>query len=492
MVNRKNVKVKKKSVFKYSGFYFVLVYALLTIIFLLQVFKLNVLPMKYIVPLTMILLLLLAGLFFLQMGKRMSKLNKILGRILIILLSLLLGIGNWYMFKTYTAFGFMTGVDNEISVVSVVVLKESSYKKLSDLENKKLGSVTIGDTTIQKKAINDVKKDIDMKTVQYPSFEDIADDLYNGNIDAILLNESNRGSFEDKYPKFDSDTRVIKRYTYKTKAIDISKKVDVTKEAFNVYITGIDTYGTIATIARSDVNMIATINPSTKQILLVSIPRDYYVPQSCQDNQNDKLTHTGIYGVSCTIDTAESLFGIDINYYARVNFSSLVEIVDALGGVTVNSPNAFTTLHGNYNIKIGENYLDGEKALGFVRERYAFEEGDRERGKNQMRVLSAIIDKATSPAIITKYTDIMDAVGGSFQTNMSSSEINSLIKMQINDMSGWNIQQYSVNGYGETNWSPANGFNSYVMQPDQSTVNKAIELIKKIEAGQIINAADLQ
>ena len=301
-----------------------------------------------------------------------------------------------------------------------------------------------------------------------------------------------RGSFEEKHPEFDTDTKVIKRYTYEKVAKDISKNVDVTNTPFNVYITGIDSYGTIATVSRSDVNMLVTVNPNTKQILMTSIPRDYYVVQPCQDNQKDKLTHTGIFSVSCTIETAENFLNTDINYYARVNFSSLIDIVNALGGITVNSPVSFTTTVGGYSIVAGDNYLDGEKALAFSRERYSLAGGDRDRGKNQMRVVEGMINKAISPAIITRYTSILDAVGGSFQTNMNQSEINSLIRMQLDDMSSWEIFQYSLNGYGSGNtWSPANGFNSYVMQPDQNTVDKANALINKMLNGQTLTQTDV-
>ena len=319
--------------------------------------------------------------------------------------------------------------------------------------------------------------------------EAYGDALYNGEVTAMLLNEGMRGSFDEKHPQFDQDTKVLKSYTYETKAADISKNVDVTKDPFNIYISGIDTYGTISTVSRSDVNMIATVNPKTHQILLTSIPRDYYVPQPCQGGQTDKLTHTGIFGVDCTVETVENYFGIDINYYVRVNFSSVENIVNALGGITVNNPVAFTASDGTYSYEAGEVYMDGAKALRFARERYNLGGGDRDRGKNQMRVITGIINKAISPSIITNYTSILDAVSGSFQTNMSNSEMTSLIKMQINDMSGWDIEQISVNGTGNGSaWSPANGFNSWVMEPNVNTVKRAVEVIKKVENGEDVKA----
>ena len=483
-------KTKKRSIFKDAGFYFALIYFALTILLIVQLFVLGMIPTKYLIPIIIILVLLAMGLCYLQLGKRLSKLNRILGRIIIVLLSLLLGVGNWYIFKTYNTFGKLTDSDKDVSVVSVVVMKDSGYESIEDLAGQNIATTTLGDAAVMSNAAKDLSKDINAELKSYNSVDAYGDALYNGEVEAMLLNEGMRGSFEEKHPNFDTDTKVIKSYTYEKEAKDISKNVDVTNTPFNVYITGIDSYGTIATVSRSDVNMLVTVNPNTKQILMTSIPRDYYVVQPCQGNQKDKLTHTGIFGVSCTIETAENFLNTDINYYARVNFSSLIDIVNALCGITVNSPVAFSA--GGYQFVAGDNYLDGEKALAFSRERYSLVGGDRDRGKNQMRVVEGMINKAISPAIITRYTSILDAVGGSFQTNMNQSEINSLIRMQLDDMSGWEIFQYSLNGYGSGNtWSPANGFNSYVMQPDQNTVDKANTLINKMLNGQTLTQTDV-
>ena len=481
-----------KSIFKSSGFYFVLLYLLLTIAFIVQILTVNLLPMKFLIPIIVIIILLSLGMYYLQMGRHINKINKVLGKILIIILSVLLGFGNWYLYSTGSAFSRMT-TRKDISVVSIVVMKDSSIEKVNDLNEKKLGIMSVGDIETQDKAMSDLKKDLgnEPTTAKYNSYKDFGDDLYEGKVDAILLNEGSRGMFEDNHADFNLRTRVVKQYTYKAESKDIIKNVNVTSKPFNIYITGIDTYGSISTKSRSDVNMIVSVNPKTHQILMTGIPRDFYVPQTCQNNQLDKLTHTGIFGVDCTINTMENFMDIDLTYYARVNFSSVVDIVDALGGITVNSPFAFTTLHGKYQIKQGENHLNGEQTLGFVRERYGLSDGDRERSRNQMRVVEAMINKAISPAIITNYTSIMDAVSGSFQTNMSQSEITSLIKMQLDDMSKWDIKQIQVSGQGATMWTPANGFNAYVMVPNDACVENAKKLIKKIDSGEMITDEDI-
>ncbi|MEJ8737316.1 LCP family protein [Erysipelotrichaceae bacterium HCN-30851] len=486
MSKKKSKAKKKKPIYKTGSFYFVLIYALLTIGMIIQLFTVNIIPMKYVIIATIVLVLLLLAMYYLQMGKHINKVNKILGKILIIILSILLGIGNFMLFKAGSVFSRITGDNMETTVISVVVMKENEAEKIQDLKNSEFGKTKTGDQEILEKCIKDIEADVDqaISTVDYSSYKEIGNDLYSGTIDAIILDESTRGLFEDNHPNFDSETKVIKSYKYKTESKDISKSVNVTEDAFNVYITGIDTYGSITTASRSDVNMIATINPKTHQILLTSIPRDYYVPQPCQDNQKDKLTHTGIYGVDCTIETVENYFDIDLNYYVRVNFSSLVDIVNALDGITVDNPVAFTSIDGTY-FPEGSIEMDGNMALSYSRERKNLSGGDRDRGKNQMRVITGIINKAISPKIITNYTSIMDAVSDSFQTNMSNKEMTSLIKMQLDEMSGWDIEQISVNGTGNASaWSPANGFNSWVMEPNVETVQKAVDLIQRVQNGE--------
>ena len=480
---------KKKSIFKRIGFYFASLYTILTVAFIAQLFIVNVLPFKYIVLVVFALVLILLGLNYLQLSKRINKANRILGTILILLMSLLLSIGNWYLFATNSAFSKMTNDNSETTIVSVVVLKDSNIKGLEGLKNKKVGYSKTSNLNVINKAIKDFKKDMNNKieVISDSTHKSVVESLYNKDIEAIILDEATRGMFEDEFEDFTTKTKVIKSYNYKTVTKDISKNVDVTSSPFNVYITGIDTYGTLATVARSDVNMIASVNPKTNQILLVSIPRDYYVPQTCQGNQKDKLTHTGIYGVNCTVDSMSDFLDIDVNYYARVNFSSLVDIVNSLGGITVDNPVSFVAFDNKIFPANSNLPLNGEQALSYSRERESLAGGDRDRGKNQMRVITGIINKALSPAIITKYTSILSAVSGSFQTNMTNSEMTSFIKKQVNDMNGWTITQYAVDGTGETNWSPANGFPSYVMQPDMNTVNKAVELINKLHAGEDIS-----
>lgn len=470
----------QKPIWKDIRFYFVGIFAIVTIAFLIQLMILQVVPMKYFIPLVVVLGLLGVGLWFLQYGKRISKGNQILGKVVIVILTVLLSVGNIYVFTTNDTIGKIAGENIETNAISVIVLKDSEYKDIKDLKEAKFGAFE----TIDKENIEATKQDLNTvldTTIQYETYSSCsaeAEALYNGNIDAIIVNEAYRGLFEEKHPNFDEETRVIYQHKIEKQLTDISKDVDVTNTPFNVYISGIDTAGPVSTRSRSDVNIIASVNPNTRKIVLTSIPRDYYVPQTCQAGQEDKLTHTGVFGVECTVNTAEEFFGIDINYYARVNFTSLINIVDALGGISVDNPNNFNA--GGYSFPAGTVELDGKKALAFSRERYSFSSGDSERGKNQMRVMTGMINKAISPSIITNYTSVMNAVSGSFQTNMVSKDITSLIKMQLGDMKGWSIIQQQVSGTGQNGiWSPANYTYSYMLFPDMDSVSEAVAVIKE-------------
>lgn len=262
-----------------------------------------------------------------------------------------------------------------------------------------------------------------------------------------------------------------------------AKSVDVTEESFNVLITGIDVEGDISQKSRSDVNMIVTINPRSRKILLTSIPRDFYVEYPDVPGEFDKLTHSGIYGADETVAVVENLTGLDMNYYAKVNYSTVKSLVDSIGGIDVNSDYRFET-HGQayYLFEEGFNHLNGEEALAFARERKAFEDGDFQRNKDQQKVMKAVLKKMTSPKVlILKYPDILKAIKNYMELNMNSSDIKALIRMQTSDLSGWKIS--SQNMAGETDLRPCyalGGEFASVVVPDEGSVNSSIEKIKQI------------
>ena len=253
---------------------------------------------------------------------------------------------------------------------------------------------------------------------------------------------------------------------------------------FTMYISGIDSRSGLIAKSRSDVNIIATVNVDTRQVLLISTPRDFYVPLPISNGIPDKLTHAGIYGIDVSMGTLEMLYGTEIDYYFRVNFSGFEKIIDALGGITVHSDYTFTA--GGYNYYEGENTLNGAEALRFARERKSFSSGDRQRGKNQMAVIEAVIQKAMSPAILAGYMDIMESVSGSFETSMPYDVIAELVRDQLDKGGSWNIVSYSVDGTGDNQIPYSMSTSAYVMIPDQSTVDAAIAKIQQVKNGEIL------
>lgn len=488
--NKKQKKqTKKKASLKDIRIWFVGILWIFSIAFVYQVWDLNVLPIKYFLPVILVLVLFAFIFWWLQFGRNISKLNKTLGKIMIVIFCIVLGVGNVYAYQARAALGKVNNTD-EYEMISVVVKKDNAAEGLDDIKDGTFGITETMDQENTQKTITNINSELDttIKTTSFSNLNTSADALFNNEIDAMILNEAYRSLLDEEHQTFNEDTKVIYTFKIKKESSNIGKSVNVTKEPFNVYISGIDTYGPIATTSRSDVNMIATINPVTRQVLLTSIPRDYYIAQTCQSNEKDKLTHTGIFGVDCTVESMEQFTGLTINYYARVNFSSLESIVNAIGGINVYNEMAFTSgVDGTY-IPAGDVEMDGATALKFARERHAYAEGDRQRGRNQMLVLSAIIDKATSPAIITGYSGIMSAVGDTFQSNMASDEMMSIIKMQINDGGSWNVVQQAVDGSGENGvWSPANQTYSYMMHPNMESVNQALVKIQKVIDGEVIS-----
>ena len=441
-------------------------------------FVYDLLPVKYLALFCGILLFLWIVVWNL-LTKENSK-GKMLTRLLALLLSIVLALGNIVAYQGLDTIKKISGLDHETNLYSVVVLDNSTYQKLSDLSGAKLGIVSNLDVNNTKEAITDITSKVSISTVNYTSLANLQSSLFNGQNQAILINEAYRSFILELNSDFENNTRVIYQYQL-SEDVDETDSVKVNEESFNIYISGIDTYGEVSTISRSDVNMIVTVNPKTKTILMTSIPRDYYVTLP-SFNQKDKLTHAGLYGISESISALENLFGIDINYYVRVNFTSVETIVDALGGITVYNEQEFTSYTKKIYFPEGTLELDGNEALEFVRERYSFVDGDNTRIRNQQKALAAMIDQATSPSIIYHYSDVLRAISGCLQTNMSEQEIKSLITLQISNMSGWNIIQQQVAGTGSTSsvCYSMPGTALYVMEPDQNTVNQAIDQINTV------------
>lgn len=466
---------------------------------LYQLIKINVLPTKLLFLITIVFVLLDAIFALLLCYYTRAVVSKII--CVVITLVLIFGscMGGYYISKTGSLLTNITNVTKHAkNTVSVVVKQSSNIKNKSQLNGLSVGTLRTIGTQGSSKALKELSKDgIVMNQSEYDSLSAMLEAFYNGEVDSIIINESSRSQILDmvSYADFDNNTRVVYQTSYKVENTDKANAVrDITSKPFNVLISGSDTRGGFDENGRSDVIMVATINPKTSTILLTSVPRDFYVTTACDAADGcmqgalDKITHTGIHGTNTTKRTVEQLLGIEINYTFKVGFDAVTELVDAVGGVDVTvasgyEVNNFNALSG-FSVHEGVNHLNGEQALAFARERYAYTEGDRQRTKNQQLVLMGIVDKITSPSIVQNYSSIMDAMSNTFSTTMSSSEISDLIKYQINNNPKWKMEQYMVDGTGDTLMCAELGDAASVMVPDQSTVKMAKDKINAVLAGK--------
>ncbi len=473
----KQIRFKKNIVYKTIS----ILLALSSICFLGLLFYLNLLPAKYSMIIT-IIVLIFSGLniFLVNLKHLKKKIKKTLSAFMVVGI-IAMTCADFYIGKTLGVLLNNGDTKYKLEHYSVIVLKDSDYKKLKDIKNEEVGYFK--NSTGAKEANKKLQEDIKVKFKSYDTSDSLVTDLLDSKVNVIVLEDSIKNIMAEEIANFEKDTKVIHTFTIKTKVETTLKEVNVTIEPFTVYISGIDTYGQISSVSRSDVNMVLVVNPETHQILLISIPRDYYVQLHGTTGTKDKLTHAGIYGIDMSVQTIEDLLELDINYYVKVNFTSVIDIVDALGGIEVYSEYTFTSYSG-YRFKKGMNSVNGEQALDFARTRKAFKEGDRQRGKNQQALIKAMIDKMIDKSIITKYSSLLDAVNGKYQTNMSVKSLTSLVKAQLKDMSGWNIHSYSLTGKDATDYTYTYNQLLYVMKPEQESVDEAIGLIDAILDGQ--------
>lgn len=464
-----------------------------------QIFKLQILPDNILIPIILVLILLTLIFVLLINFSAHGLVSKILCSLMVVVLSAVYGLGNYYLYSTNTTLETVTDQGNKAkNTVSVVVLNSSGLENVNSLEGSKLGVLkTIGNEAT-KKSLTDLKKNnVTYTKKTYDNMLGMLKALYDGEVDAIVLNEAYRSNVCDleDYTNFNNDTKVIHKTVYYTKENSSSLAVsDITSKPFNILISGNDSFGSLDENSRSDVDMLVTINPVTSTILLTSIPRDSYVKEVCNDyacnyGVYDKLTHTGIYGVDTTKDTIENLLDIDINYVYRVNFTSMIDIVDALGGVDVTVPEgmAVSKFYTNSNLEgvhEGENHLDGKRALAYSRERKAYLDGDLQRARNQQQVLQAMFKKATSPEIIKNYTSLLKALIGAFDTNMTTKEITSFIKYQIQAKPSWKFEQFVLKGDNDLRMSAELGSEVSVVILYDSYINIAHDKIQAVLDGQ--------
>lgn len=472
-------KRKKKKPIKYRSLFILLSCILIgiSIFFLAKLFKMDILGAKYMALICAIVALV--ELFIvLILNSRFKVAIKVPFVILDVLISgaMIFGIYNLDLASSFVS--KIVNVVKKEEIYNVYALVDSDFASIADLNGADLGIYDNGSETLEE-ALRLLKREVTFKTENtYDDLANILNECLDGSVDAIFISSSMSELLNEEYPEQMSKLKIVGQIIVSFEEDVKRSDIDVTEEPFLIYVSGIDTYGSIGTVSRSDVNILIAINPKTNQILLVNTPRDYYVKLHSK-KAYDKLTHAGIYGIEESMNTLADLYATDIDFYLKINFSSLIKIVDALGGITVESKYSFS--YDGYTFYKGQNTLDGAGALAFSRCRKELPLGDISRGENQEAVIKAIIKKATSPSIISKYSSILKTMEASFVTNMSEENIYSLIKYQINENPTWDISTQNATGSDayKTTYS-AGKTKLYVMTPNEESVTDIKNALREI------------
>jgi len=479
-------------------------FAIAAVVLLVGLWKLQVFPTT-LVTLVGVLLALMTALVIVLTWSGRGKVRMTLGVVVAVIGILVMCVGSFYVWKAVSTINNISAGNTETVQMGVYMRGDDDRELSSETAASfQFGILASMDRQATDSVIEKLNKEMKVKIAckEFESPAELVDALFKSETDAIILNHAVLQLLDDIPGYTEKLTKIKEVYVH---SVEIKTENDVNggesdkpeyaslKDSFAIYISGIDTRGKPSVKSRSDVNIVAVVNPETRQILLVSTPRDYYVtissPQAYLDGKKDKLTHAGLGGPDASRETLSNLYGIDINYYFKVNFSGFQEIVDALDGIAVDSEYSFSgNVHGKYySFQKGINYLNGEDALGFCRIRDAFASGDNQRGKNQMAVIKAVIDKAMSPKLLTNYTQILNAVAGSMEMTVPMDVIGDLVSRQLADGGAWNVVSYSVTGTGGSEKSPAaGGASAYMMYPNQESVDKAKQLIMDLVDGKTV------
>lgn len=470
--------------------------------------QLKILPLELTVGIGVVLALITALVAVLTWTGR-GKIRMSIGITLAVLMTALLALGDVYLWQTLDTIRNVSGGNTETVHVGIYVREEDLATYNERAAQLRYGILESVDRQSTDAALQALEENIGKKPLlkEYSRPPELINALINKEVDAIILNQA----FWELYaemPDMAEKMSGIREAVLKKMEVEIPPATTPPTDpnatgdepviqpppenkSFCMYISGIDVAGSASVISRSDVNILAVVNPTSRQILLLSTPRDYYVPLKLKNGVSstpDKLTHAGIYGVQVSMDTLELLYGVNVDYYFRVNFSGFKKIIEALGGVTVYSERAFSTtsLEYHYSYVKGPNKLNGAAALAFCRERGAFYDGDHQRGRNQMAMIKGVFDKLTSPALLTNYTGVLDAVEGSFKTSMPMDVIGELVASRLQDNRSWNIVSYAVTG--TDGWKVPYSLTEqvWVMIPDTKSVEHAKELIKGIYNGETV------
>ena len=421
---------------------------------------------------------LICYLFIIGLYRLRNKLFKTIIIILMFISLIINSIGIYYLGVTDK---FIKKFDNEIIEYEhyyLFSLKNNNINNIEDLKDKNIGVTESNKDKISKYI------DVKVNSKVYSNITDLITSLYVEELDVVLVNDIEKYVWQEYDDEFYNKIKLIKSFKKKksNKTNNINNVSINTEDSFIIYISGIDNNGTISTIGRSDVNIVVTVNPKTKQILLTSIPRDYYVQLHGTTGIKDKLTHAGIYGIDMSVNTIEDLLNIDINNYVKVNFNTVTNLIDLVGGVDVYSDIALK----HCKVNAGNNHLNGKNALCFARERKSYSRGDRQRGINQEIVIESLIKKiSNSKDILLKYNDVLNSISSNLNTNVSSNFTKQMVGLQLNKMPNWEIKYLNLDGYGASKLTYSGGnMVLYVMEPNYDTVNSANAAINDILNGK--------
>jgi len=474
-------KIKKSIIFKSFSFVFFLV----SVIALFLLGRLGVLPWKYFIFLG-VFVLVLNFLIYRLVGSK-HWLRRMFGCGMSFVMTIVMIVGIFYESVTLGFFQNAFQSREKIENYQVLVLNTSNYGSLKEFKNGKIGLPNTNFSDGAKELQNEIKKRTSL-TIQEGDNASNVEALLSKNLRVIVMEEAQKNIFCEINDDFKNQVKVIETIPIKVKNNVKRKDVAITKNPFHVYLSGSDDYGTINQVSRSDVNMILTVNPKNHQVLLTSIPRDYYVSLEGMNEAKDKITHASLYGIDTSMKTLDHLLGIDIDYYLKINFSSLVNLVEAVGGVDIEVTESFTAHYYDepvdswvtYDFTKGMNHMNGKQALAYSRERKSFVLGDRTRAIHQQMVLSALIQKVASPAILKNYTSILNALDGSFDTNLGFEDIMSFLQKQLDDGGEWSIDTFVLEGTDANKpIYSMKGYTSYVMIPKEESVEKAKTKLKE-------------
>lgn len=497
---------RRNSIDWFVGRVALLLCVFMSFVFMVSLAFTKLLPTKLmlVVALALALLALLVGLLT---WRSRYRVRYVLGLALAVLVCVVLGVGTRYVFEGLNTAKKITTVRTEVAAIGIYVRAEDTNDFAAVAGSYRYGILANQDRENTNEAISQINQEygVDIQPTSYQGLPQLIDGLFASEVDAIIVNSAYISLLSEMEGYEDAASRLREvKVTHVERQVEVQPEetqvpedrlqgvteetADSTQEGmiFTVFISGIDSRSGLVEKSRSDVNILASVNTATKQVVLISTPRDFYVPLSISNGAKDKLTHAGIYGINVCMDTMAMLYNVNVDYYFRVNFTGFEDIIDALGGVTVNSEYSFST--DNYSFTEGANDMDGAKALEFVRERYAFASGDRQRGKNQLALIKAVISKAMSPELLMNYSSLMNALSGSFETSVPYDTISTVVREQLDKGGDWNVVSYSADGTGDSQIPYSMSQYAYVMVPDESTVETAKSLIAQVYNGEVVTA----